>query len=168
MSKIKTRKRGEKSTTVGRENRARIFLTIFKNQPITFQELLDSKLVSRGALSIHLKALRKDSLIEKTFEGNRIVYKLPYTDEETMLAQLKIGFFDSFTEILSRIFPSAKEGIEDYLKSLAKEMIQYRKDVFEYGAEEAEKRFKERSKQKEKKPLELKPFLTNNEEGEKS
>lgn len=150
---------GKKLRQIGKENREKIFLTIAK-EPLTFSELLDETDVSRATLSKHLKDLQKKGLIERAISGERIVYKLSQIDEETILAELKVGFFDSSLEILSRIFPSIKEGVEMYLKSLAQMIVQYQKDVNKYGEEDAlrlaQKRFEERSKsQKPLKPLEI-------------
>jgi len=146
----------KKLRQIGKENRRKIFQTITK-EPSTFTELLDKIDVSRATLSKHLKDLQKRGLIERAISGERIIYKPSQIDEETVLAELKVIFFDSSVEILSLILPSAKEGIEMYLKSLAREMIQYQNDVINYGEpralELAQKRFKQRSKPQ--KPLKL-------------
>lgn len=161
---------GGKSRLIGKENRETILFTIAK-QPVIFKELVEKcpTIKSRATLSKHLKDLQEDGIIEKAISNGKVVYQIKSFDEETVLAELKIGFFDSFSEILSLVFPSVEERVIMFLKSLSKEIVQYRKDVIDHGEKgalkRAQKRF-QRFKQEEKKLLELK-FVTNNEEGEK-
>lgn len=159
---------GRKSRRIGEENYQKVFFSIL-HEPATFSELLSKTGFSRATLTSHLKDLEEDGLIERRFKNGKRVYQTKRLDEETIVAELEISYFDFFSQLLSRFIPDAKERIDMFLKSLAKEIIQSRKDAVEYGQEKAlkltKKRF-QRFKQKEKKPLELK-IVTNNEEDEK-
>lgn len=149
---------GRKSRRLGRENRGKILLTILAEEPLTFKELDDKKIVkSKSTLSNHLKNLLDDGLIEQRIENRKVFYHTSkFLDEETVVAELKTGFFDSLIGILSILFPNAKEGVEAFLKSWARIIVQYKKDEVKYGEEEALKRAQKRFQRvKPQKPLKL-------------
>jgi len=108
--------------------------------------------------------MEQEEVIRKTRRNGKRVYKTVW-DVEKVIGELKTFHFDMLVLLLSRFIPSAKEGIENYLRSSAKEIVQYQIDVFEYGEVEAltrlEKRHKQTSKQKETKPLEQLKVITN-------
>lgn len=147
-----------------RGNRSKIYITLLES-PLSFTELLKKTQLSRGTLAQHLRDMEQEGAIRRTRRNGKRVYKTVW-DEEKVIGELKTFHFDMLVQLLLRFVPSAKEGIENYLKSLAKEMIQYQIDVFEFGEEEAEKRYEQRFKQKEKKPLEQLKIITNNTEDE--
>ena len=148
-------------------NRTKIYITLLET-PLSFTELFEKIQLSRGTLAQHLRDMEEEQIIVRTRRSGKRVYRITW-DEEKVIDELKTFYFDLLIRLLSRFIPTAKEGIDNYLRSLAKEMIQYQKDVFEYGDDEALRRFKrryeQRSEQKEEKPLELK-IITNNKEGE--
>ncbi|MDH5746123.1 MAG: winged helix-turn-helix domain-containing protein [Candidatus Bathyarchaeota archaeon] len=149
-------------------NRSKIYMTLLEN-PLSFTELLEKTQLSKGTLAQHLRDMEQEEVIRRIRRNGKRVYKTVW-DKEKVIAELKTFHFDMLIQLLSRFIPGAKEGIENYLKSLAKEIVQYQIDVFEYGDEKALTRWKKRHKQafkeKEKKPLEQLKVLTNNEEDE--
>lgn len=77
-------KRPHKSSLeIQASNRTKILKALKEKRELTFTELLDLKIVSRGALNIHLKALFKNQDIEKRYSKtkDKIVYCL--TDRTT-------------------------------------------------------------------------------------
>jgi len=140
---------GRKSRRIGEENYQKAFFSIF-HEPATFSELLSKTGFSRATLTSHLKGLEEDGLIERRFKDGKRVYQTKPLDEETIVAELKISYFDFFSQLLSRFIPDAKERIDMFLKSLAKEIIQFRKDVVEHGQEKALKLAKKRLEQRSK------------------
>jgi len=149
-------------------NRTKIYTTLLET-PLSFTELFEKIKLSRGTLAQHLRDMEEEQIIVRTRRSGKRVYRITW-DEEKIIGELKTFYFDLLTQLLSWFIPTAKEGIENYLRSLAKEMIQYQKDLFEYGEVEAltklEKRHKQASKQKETKPLKPLKVITSKKEDE--
>jgi len=148
-------------------NRSKIYMALLESS-LSFTELLEKTQLSRGTVAKHIRDMEQEKVIRRTRRNGKRVYKTIW-DKEKLVAELKTFHFDMITQLLSHFIPNAKKEIENYLMSLAKEIVQYQIDVFEYGEAEAltrlEKRHKQTSKQKETKPLEPLKVLRNNEEG---
>jgi len=88
-------KRPERSSIEIREtNRKRILKALKEKKELTFNELLSLRIVSRGALNTHLKALLRKRDIEKRFSKtkDKVVYCLTNQSETRLYVESWIEF----------------------------------------------------------------------------
>ena len=86
-------KRPQKTPLEIREtNREKILKALEEQRELTFSELLNLQIVSRGALNLHLKALLKKQDIEKRYSKtkDKIVYCLTNRSESKLYVESEI------------------------------------------------------------------------------
>lgn len=114
---------GRKSRKAGSLNRARI-LSLLRAQPLTFKELHKEIGLSQPVLSKHLKKLKDEELIEKTFDEakNKVVYRIVSVKEAQDAVKA------SLMEMLTYILPKPEsELLSRFIENLAQTVLEYQK-----------------------------------------
>lgn len=113
---------GRNSRLKGVQNKLKI-LKLLKKQPLTWKELADKNIFSHPTLLKHLKTMREQDWIEKSFVDNRIVYKCTHLgdieivkDMETSLMHL-IALSSMFPNLLDKMQPSSLDKLKELIET---------------------------------------------------
>ncbi len=109
------------------DNRKKIFLELL-NQPLSHKELLETLQISRGTLSVHLRELETDKIIERTRRNGKRLYQIIFDDEERIMDELKSIHFDLLLKMLADLVdPLIAEVWKSYSESLLRGIIFFKK-----------------------------------------
>lgn len=114
---------GEKSVKIGRRNRAKILMELFR-ESATFSKLLKTVGLSNRTLSEHLKSLLDEGLVKREVRGRYVVYTAvkPRTKKE-MREQFwneALGLYAIYQSCLTpetrELFGRAFEGLKESIR----------------------------------------------------